>query len=83
MKIIKKINTSAALALDASGHEVVVLGKGSGKMSVPAKCEELGIPYTLNDEQTHEVVGKIKALAIEKQSTVTNEEFVKILSEVK
>ena len=62
---------------------LVVLGKGSGKMSVPAKCEELGIPYTLNDEQTHEVVGKIKALAIEKQSTVTNEEFVKILSEVK
>ena len=52
-------------------------------MSIPTKCEELGIPYTLSDEQAHEVVAKIKALAIEKQSTVTNEEFVKILDEYK
>ena len=62
---------------------LVVLGKGSGKMSIPAKCEELGIPYTLDDEQAREVVAKIKALAIEKQSTVSNEEFVKILDEYK
>ncbi|MDB7980150.1 MULTISPECIES: PRD domain-containing protein [Faecalicoccus] len=40
MKIIKKINTSAAIALDSLGNEVVVLGKGIG---FPA------VPYELND----------------------------------
>lgn len=62
---------------------VIVLGKGSGNKSIPAKCEELGIPYTLNDEETRDIVAKIKALAIEKKSTVTNEEFIKMLDEYK
>lgn len=41
MKIIKKINTSAALALDKSGHEIVVLGKGIGFPPVPYELTEL------------------------------------------
>lgn len=41
MKIIKKINTSAALALDAAGHEVVVLGKGIGFPPVPYELTDL------------------------------------------
>lgn len=41
MKIIKKINTSAALALDASGHEVVVLGKGIGFPPTPYELTDL------------------------------------------
>lgn len=41
MKIIKKINTSAALALDAAGHEIVVLGKGIGFPPVPYELSDL------------------------------------------
>lgn len=41
MKIVKKINTSAALALDAAGHEVVVLGKGIGFPQMPYELEDL------------------------------------------
>ena len=41
MQIIKKINTSAALALDKNGHEVVVMGKGVGFPSVPYELDDL------------------------------------------
>lgn len=41
MKIIKKINTSAALALDSAGREIVVLGKGIGFPQVPYELEDL------------------------------------------
>ena len=41
MKVIKKINTSAALALDSAGHEVVILGKGVGFPAVPYELEDL------------------------------------------
>lgn len=41
MKIVKKINTSAALALDAAGHEVVVLGKGIGFPQMPYELTDL------------------------------------------
>ncbi len=41
MKVIKKINTSAALALDSAGHEVVILGKGVGFPPVPYELEDL------------------------------------------
>lgn len=43
MKIIKKINTSAAVALDSSGSEVVVLGKGIGFPKVPYELSDLSI----------------------------------------
>lgn len=41
MKIIKKINTSAAIALDSLGKEIVVLGKGIGFPEVPYELEDL------------------------------------------
>lgn len=41
MRIIKKINTSAAIALDSSGREIVVFGKGIGFPEVPYELEDL------------------------------------------
>lgn len=41
MRLIKKINTSAALALDSNGHEVVVLGKGIGFPAMPYELTDL------------------------------------------
>lgn len=42
MQIIRKINTSAAIAVDSGGKEVVVLGKGVGFPPVPYELEDLG-----------------------------------------
>lgn len=42
MQIIRKINTSAAIAVDSRGKEVVVLGKGIGFPPVPYELEDLG-----------------------------------------
>jgi len=41
MQIVKKINTSAALALDSAGREVIVLGKGIGFPAVPYELTDL------------------------------------------
>lgn len=41
MRIVKKINTSAALALDSAGREVVVLGKGIGFPPVPYELTDI------------------------------------------
>ncbi len=41
MRITKKINTSAVLALDSSGREVVVLGKGLGFPTIPYDLDDL------------------------------------------
>lgn len=41
MKIIKKVNTSAAIALDSNGREVVVFGKGIGFPDVPYELDNL------------------------------------------
>lgn len=41
MRIIRKINTSAAIALDGRGKEVVVLGKGIGFPPVPYELDDL------------------------------------------
>lgn len=41
MLIVKKINTNAALAVDSSGEEIVVLGKGVGFPSVPYELTDL------------------------------------------
>ncbi len=43
MKIIKKINTSAAIGLDSMGREVVVFGKGIGFPAVPYELEDLSL----------------------------------------
>ena len=41
MKLVKKINTSAALAMDRTGHEIVVMGKGIGFPQMPYKLDDL------------------------------------------
>ena len=41
MRIIKKINTSAVLALDSTGKEIIVLGKGLGFPAIPYELEDL------------------------------------------
>ena len=41
MRIIRAINTSAAIGLDSSGHEVVVFGKGIGFPKVPYELSDL------------------------------------------
>ena len=43
MRIIKKINTSAAIALDSAGKEIVVIGKGVGFPKVPYELEDLSV----------------------------------------
>ena len=43
MKVIKKINNSAVLALDSAGHEIVVLGKGIGFPKVPYELTDLSL----------------------------------------
>ena len=79
MKIIKKINTSAAIALDSKGREIVVLGKGIGFPPVPYELEDLSkIERTFYDvepeyrgvianipEKIIEVAAKINELAEE------------------
>lgn len=41
MKIIKRINTNAALAVDRSGNELIVLGKGVGFPKAPYELTDL------------------------------------------
>lgn len=41
MKVVKKINTSAVLALDSAGETVVVFGKGIGFPPVPYELNDL------------------------------------------
>ena len=41
MQVIKKINTSAVIALDSDGKEVVVFGKGIGFPQVPYELSDL------------------------------------------
>lgn len=43
VQIIKKINTSAVLALDSNGKEIVVLGKGIGFPKVPYELTDLSV----------------------------------------
>ena len=41
MKVIRKINTSAAVALDSAGKEVIILGKGVGFPEMPYDLTDL------------------------------------------
>lgn len=62
MKIIKKINTSAALALDSAGREIVVLGKGIGFPKVPYELTDLSkIERTFYDVDSR-YLGMIESL---------------------
>lgn len=62
MKIIKKINTSAALALDSAGREIIVLGKGIGFPKVPYELTDLSkIERTFYDVDSR-YLGMIESL---------------------
>ena len=43
MKIIRKINTSAAFAIDSKGREIIVIGKGIGFPKVPYELTDLSV----------------------------------------
>lgn len=43
MKIVKRINTNAAMGIDQQGKEVVVLGKGVGFPKVPYELENMEV----------------------------------------
>jgi len=57
----------------------IVLGKKSGKHSIKWKLNELGI--SLTDQQTDEVLEKVKARSIEKKGSVSDEEFMTIVND--
>ncbi len=59
-----------------------VLGKKSGVASVEMKLKDLGLAE-LSDEQKMEVVQRVKKTGIEKKGLVTDEEFRKIVDEVR
>ncbi|MYF89001.1 MAG: 2-isopropylmalate synthase, partial [Boseongicola sp. SB0676_bin_33] len=60
----------------------VVLGKKSGKASIAYKLEELGLG-SLADDQATEVLTRVKSKGIEKRDMLNDEEFRKIVSDVR
>jgi len=59
----------------------IVLGKKSGKLSVKYYLEKLGIK-NVSEEQTMEIVKKVKKLGINKRALLNEEEFKNIVKEV-
>ena len=59
----------------------IVLGKKSGKLSVKYYLEKLGIK-NVSEEQTMEIVKKVKKLGINKRTLLNEEEFKNIVKEV-
>lgn len=60
----------------------VVLGKKSGKASIQYKLEELGLGEA-SDNDTSEILEKVKAAGIEKRSVLTDDEFRGIVDAVR
>jgi methanogen homocitrate synthase len=58
-----------------------VMGKKSGVLSVELKLADLNME-PLTEEDTQEVVRRVKALGIEKKALVTDDEFVRIVQDV-
>jgi len=59
----------------------IVLGKKSGKLSVKYYLEKLGIK-NVSEEQTIEIVKKVKEMGINKRALLSEEEFKSIVKEV-
>ena len=59
----------------------IVLGKKSGKLSVKYYLEKLGIK-NVSEEQTMEIVKKVKKLGINKRTLLNEEDFKNIVKEV-
>ncbi len=58
----------------------IALGKGSGLANIEEHLEKRG--RTATPEQASEILGRVKALSLEKQALLTGEEFDQILLEV-
>lgn len=65
VKIIQKINTNAALAIDSRGNEVVVLGKGIGFPAVPYELEDLSRIQRTFYNVSPQYVGAVASLSQE------------------
>lgn len=64
------------------GHKAgVVLGKKSGTRSIEVKLEELGLD--LKEDKIEAVLKEVKKQAIQKKRTLTDEEFISIVEELK
>jgi beta-glucoside operon transcriptional antiterminator len=76
MKIIKKINTSVAIALDENGNEVVVMGKGIGFPAVPYELTDLSkiekTFYGVN-EKYYSLISKIPENIISASTEISHE----------
>jgi isopropylmalate/homocitrate/citramalate synthase len=59
----------------------IVLGKKSGKRSVTFSLEQMGINDT-PDDKVSEILNRVKALGIQKKTTLTDEEFRRIVEDV-
>lgn len=59
----------------------IVLGKKSGKRSVTFSLEQMGINDT-PDDKVSEILNRVKALGIQKKTTLSDDEFRKIVQEV-
>lgn len=59
----------------------IVLGKKSGKRSVTFNLELMGI-NEVNDDQVGEILKQVKALGIQKKTTITQDEFRQIVEGV-
>lgn len=62
MKVIRKINTSAAIALDSDGSEIIILGKGVGFPKVPYELDDLSIIERKFYEVDYRNIDSIKSL---------------------
>jgi isopropylmalate/homocitrate/citramalate synthase len=62
-------------------HGDIVLGKKSGKRSVTFTLEQMGITDTPDDKVT-EILNRVKALGIQKKTTITDDEFRAIVDDV-
>ena len=79
MKIIKRINTSAAVALDSSGREVVVFGKGIGFPQTPYELDDISkIERTFYDVDTK----YLNLIADLPQETVLAAADITVLAEI-
>jgi len=59
----------------------IILGKKAGKANVLFKLEEFGLKY--DDKIVENLVSKVKELAVEKNSYISNKEFIELYKNLK
>ncbi len=76
MKIVKRINTNAAIAIDSMGKEVVIFGKGVGFPQVPYELQDLSrIEQTFYDidPRYYEMVAELPHSVISASAEIAEE----------